>query len=141
LLTSKVIAPLTFSRKNSDIDIHTGGFPMALFRLYLVAFYIILLVYTGIVITDHGINLLPFFFGDMAKMGWPGQFNLDFMGFLSLSALWTAWRHQFRGAGLVLAVLAFFGGMGFLVPYLLYHLAKGKGDMRVLLLGAERAAQ
>jgi hypothetical protein len=42
--------------------------------------------YTVIVINNHGIGLLPVFFGDMAEMGWPGQFNLDFMCFLALSA-------------------------------------------------------
>ena len=33
-------------------------------------------------------------------MKWFGQFNLDFMGFLILSAIWVAWRNQFSAAGL-----------------------------------------
>ena len=55
----------------------------------------------------------------MAAMGWPGQFNLDFM-FLHLpSALWVAWRHRFSIRGLLLGVLTISGGSGILTAYLL----------------------
>ena len=84
---------------------------MALLRIVLVIHLAILTAYTAIVIGNHGWNLMPVFFGDMALMGWPGQFNLDFIGFLMLSALWTAWRNSFSPLGLALAVVAFFGGM------------------------------
>ena len=57
-------------------------------------------------------NLFPDFFGDMSELTWPGQFNLDFMGFLSLAALWLAWRHEFSPMGLLLGVIGFFGGIG-----------------------------
>jgi hypothetical protein len=77
---------------------------------------------------------MPVFFGDMAAMGWPGQFNLDFMGFLILSALWTAWRNGFSAIGLILAVVAAFGGMAFLSIYLLV-LSLGTGNIRDILLG------
>jgi hypothetical protein len=108
---------------------------MPLFRLGLVVFWLVLLVYTGVVIANHGINLLPVFFGDMAAMAWPGQFNLDFFGFLLLSGLWTAWRNGFSGLGLALGVVAVFGGIGFLAPYLLYLTYQTKGDARAILLG------
>jgi 4-hydroxybenzoate polyprenyltransferase len=84
--------------------------------------------------------LFAIFFGDIARMEWPGQFNLDFLGFLILSGAWTAWRHHFSPAGLVLGLIAFVGGMGFLTIYLLIESARAKGDIRVLLLGARRAA-
>jgi hypothetical protein len=108
---------------------------MTAFRLGLAIFWLVLLVYTGVVIANHGMGLLPIFFGDMAAMAWPGQFNLDFMGFLALSAVWTAWRNGFSALGLALAVIAFFGGIGFLAPYLLYLSYQTKGDARALLLG------
>lgn len=92
---------------------------MNVLRLILIAHLATLTVYSLIVISNHGINLLPVFFGDMAVMAWPGQFNLDFLGFLILSALWTAWRNNFSGLGLLLAIVAFFGGMMFLSIYLL----------------------
>jgi hypothetical protein len=112
---------------------------MAAFRLYLGALFAILLVYTGLVIADHGANLMPIFFGDIAKMGWPGQFNLDFLGMLTLSGLWTAWRNRFSGAGIVLGLLAFNLGAPFLCLYLLILTGQSRGDMRVVLLGRERA--
>ncbi|NCA01748.1 MAG: hypothetical protein EBS87_06085, partial [Sphingomonadaceae bacterium] len=89
------------------------------FRIYLILSWIALLIYTALVIADHGMGLLPIFFGDIGRMGWPGQFNLDFMLMLSLSALWTAWRNGFSALGLGLGLIAFFGGAGFLLPYLL----------------------
>ncbi|MCZ8321723.1 MAG: hypothetical protein O9296_09085 [Novosphingobium sp.] len=113
---------------------------MALFRLFLAACLVAIVAYTSVTIANHGWNLLPVFFGDLLEMGWPGQFNLDFMTFLALSAIWVAWRHQFSTAGLGLAVLAFFGGMLFLSVYLLIHLQRSRGDMKVVLLGEGRAA-
>jgi hypothetical protein len=70
-------------------------------------------------VAGSGWNLLAVFFGDMRQVGWPGQFNLDFMQMLTLSAIWVAWRHRFSPAGLVFAGLAFFGGSLFLSAYLL----------------------
>lgn len=112
---------------------------MAMFRLFLATFLLILLGYTAVVIAEHGLDLLPVFFGDMAQMTWPGQFNLDFFGFLLLSGLWVAWRHQFSPSGLALAVLAALGGMGFLCIYLLAVSAQTRGDIKTMLLGPRRA--
>ena len=110
---------------------------MNFFRGFLILLWAILAAYTAVVLSKQGLNLFPYFFGDMAKVEWPGQFNLDFMMFLSLSALWTAWRHKFSAAGLGLAVVAFFGGIGFLAPYLLYLSFKTGGDAKAILLGAQ----
>ena len=111
---------------------------MALFRAFLLAFLIVLAAYTGVVVARHGLGLLPVFFGDIGAVAWPGQFNLDFLGFLMLSALWVAWRHRFSAAGLALALLAFFGGMGFLTVYLLVQTGRTKGDVAALLMGPSR---
>lgn len=111
---------------------------MSLFRLFLALMAATLAVYTGIVIADHGMGLLSVFFGDMSRMGWPGQFNLDFMFMLALSALWTAWRNEFSGPGLLLALLAFFFGAMFLTLYLLVLSYRCGGDPRRVLLGESR---
>jgi len=111
---------------------------MAAFRILLVCFIIAIISYTGFVIYHHGWNLFPVFFGDIAAMTWPGQFNLDFMGFLTLSGLWLAWRHHFSPGGLALGVLGFFGGISVLAPYLLITSYKANGDIKVLLLGKVR---
>lgn len=113
---------------------------MKAFRLLLIVQVTGLFIYTGLVGIAHGWSLLPVFFGDIAAMNWPGQFNLDFTMFLSLSGLWLAWRNHFSGGGLVLGLVGFFGGMLFLAPYLLFVSFQEKGDIRAVLLGGKRAA-
>lgn len=108
---------------------------MRWFRLYLMVLVVGLGTYTMIVGSRHGWNLLPIFFGDMVAMTWPGQFNADFTCFLSLSALWLAWRNRFSAAGLLLGVLGFFGGMMVLAPYLLWTSWRHDGDVAAMLLG------
>ncbi len=104
-----------------------------------MAMWLVLVVYTMAVIGQWGLNLFPQFFGDIAAMGWPGQFNLDFMMMLFLSALWTAWRNRFTALGIGLAIVAFLGGAGFLLPYLAYLCWKHTDDPARVLLGDNRA--
>lgn len=105
------------------------------FYLFLLVMWGALAFYTGHVIAHHGMNLFAVFFGDMAKWSWAGQFNLDFMMMLVLSASWTAWRNSFSPAGLGLAVVAFLGGAGFLLPYLTYLAWRHDGDTAAILTG------
>lgn len=113
---------------------------MTLFRLFLVACMLAILGYIAVTIAHHGWNLVPIFFGDIARMGWPGQFNLDFLCFLLLAGIWVSWRHHFRPAGLALGLVAVFGGMMFLSVYLLVQSLMTRGDVAALMLGPERAA-
>jgi hypothetical protein len=112
---------------------------MTAFRIFLAVIFIGILIITGIVGLNHGWNLLPIFFGDMAAMTWPGQFNSDFMCFLMLSGLWLAWRHHFSPGGLLLGLVGVFGGIMILAPYLFFASYRANGDMKVLLLGRARA--
>ena len=112
---------------------------MSAFRILLVAILATIVVYTVVVIANHGLGLLPIFFGDIARMEWPGQFNLDFLGFLVLSGFWLAWRHHFSPGGLALGVLGLFGGAPVLTTYLLVASFAVDGDVEALLLGPERA--
>ena len=96
---------------------------------------VLLVGFTAMVVSNHGLNLLPVFFGDMAAGGWPGQFNADFLTFLVLSSIWTAWRNAFSGIGLLLAVCAFLLGGAFLLTYLLYLSRKTQGDWAMIMLG------
>ena len=99
---------------------------MSALRLFLFAYALCLGVYTAIVVADHGWDLFSVFFGDIIAVTWAGQFNADFMGFLALSALWTASRNRYSPTGLGLAVVAFLGGMMFLAIYLLWLSGKAK---------------
>lgn len=114
---------------------------MAAFRLLLCTILTTVVVYTLIVIGNHGLGLLPNFFGDIAKMEWPGQFNLDFFGFLVLSGFWLAWRHHFTPLGLALGVLGLFEGVPVLTAYLLVTTFGVNGDVKALLLGPVRATK
>jgi hypothetical protein len=113
---------------------------LTVFRALLVTLWFVLAGYTTVVVANHGVGFLKIFFGDMMAMGWPGQFNLDFMFLLLLSALWVAWRHRFSRAGLLLGVLAMFGGSLFLAAYLLVVTRQARGDMKEVMLGKSRAA-
>jgi len=112
---------------------------MQAFRIYLVVIVLCLGTYTMMVGMNHGWNLIPVFFLDIVAMTWAGQFNADFTSFLLLSGLWVAWRNQFSGSGIALAVVAIFGGMMFLAPYLLYLSFQATGKVNVMLLGESRS--
>ena len=103
--------------------------------VFALALWAILVGYTSIVVARHGMGLLPIFFGDIARIEWPGQFNLDFTLMLTVSASWTAWRNRFRPGGLVLALLAFGFGAAFLLLYSSYLIFKHRGDPAAVLLG------
>jgi hypothetical protein len=113
---------------------------MTAFRTLLAFFFVAITGYTGVVAWNHGLDLFSVFLGDMARLGWPGQFNLDFTCMLALSGLWVSWRHRFRAAGVLLGLVAFFGGILFLSAYLFVESFRAKGDVASLLLGENRAA-
>lgn len=112
---------------------------MVLFRTVLVVLFTCVVSYTVVVVENHGMGLFSIFFRDIAAMGWPGQFNVDFSCFLMLSGLWLSWRHHFSPAGLALGVLGFFGGAPVLTAYLFFASLAAKGDVKELLLGKVRA--
>ena len=112
---------------------------MTMFRLFLAAILLTILVYTFQVGAVHGWDLIPVFFAAIGDWSWQGQFNVDFTCFLLLSGLWVAWRNDFSPLGLLLAPVASFGGALFLSAYLLILSFQVKGDAVALLLGSKRA--
>lgn len=113
---------------------------MFFFRAFLLLFALALAAYTLQVSLVHGMGLVPVFMGDLAAMTWSGQFNLDFLGYWLLAALWLFWRGGFTLKGAVPALLALALGGLFLAPYLLYLSFRLKGDVPALLLGDRRKA-
>jgi hypothetical protein len=110
------------------------------FRILLVAIIGIVGIYTVFVIGQHGMDFLSPFYADIAKMGWPGQFNMDFQAFLILGSLWLMWRNHFSLLGLLFGLVIFAGGAPFLCGYLLVVMLKDRADMAELLLGKTRVA-
>ena len=113
---------------------------MTALRNLAALFLALIAVYTVFAISNDGFDLVTPFIGDIFSVGWSGQFNLDFMMYLILSALWIAWRHDFSGAGLALAAVASVGGMLFFAAYLLVQIGRAEGDVDRLVLGDRRAA-
>lgn len=104
-------------------------------KLILSAMLLGLVIYTSIVVANHGWNFLSDYFGNIFAINWSGQINLDFASYLILSALWVAWRHAFSGSGIILALIALVAGMLFFSAYLLVAIGKADGDIKKLLLG------
>ena len=113
---------------------------MTLFRIGLGLMLAVLTAYTAAVVAHFGPDLFGVFFGDIGRLAWPGQFDLDFLFLLSLSALWVAWRHGFSRAGLGLAVLAFFLGSSFLTVYLIVLSVWTRGRVVEMLVGDRAVA-
>lgn len=114
---------------------------MLAFRLLLSTVVVVVGVYTVPVVVDDGLGaLFPTFFGDIAAVHWPGQFNLDFFCFLIFSGTWIAWRHRFSAGGIALGIGGVFLGAPYLGIYLLVQASRVGDDAAVLLLGPERAA-
>jgi len=112
---------------------------MKAFRIVLVSMFVSIVVYTAIAGLQHGWNLIPIFFNDIAAMTWPGQFNFDFSLFLIFSGLWVSWRNHFSLGGLILGSFAIVLGAMFLSAYLLYLSFKTNGNIKEMLLGKTRA--
>ncbi len=114
---------------------------MNFFRLFLAIGIVGITGYTSVTIANHGINFLPIFFRDLAAMGWPGQFNLDFYCFLLLTGFWAAWRNHFSAGGIMLGLAMTLLGFPLLSAYLLICSFKANGDVKVMLLGEARSRQ
>ena len=110
---------------------------MLILRGYLVIVFLILGAYTGIVMSQYGLNFVPSVFEVIGAKTWPGQFTLDFATYLVLSAAWVMWRHRFSAFGIVAGIAVWIGGMMLLAPYLLYAIREAKGDAKQLLLGEQ----
>jgi hypothetical protein len=112
---------------------------MTFLRIFLLAAFLCVAVYTIIAGLGNGWDLGAVFLSDLTAFNWSGQFNLDFLTYLWLSALWLAWRHHFSPLGIILALIASVGGMLFLAIYLLVVSFQTNGDLKALLLGEHRA--
>jgi len=94
---------------------------MIFFRVLLIFVFCVLSAYTLLVVSGHGLNLFSVFFGDMQKISWAGQFNLDFMFMLLFSAIWVMWRHHYSLSGIALGVVAFLVARRFCVFICLFR--------------------
>lgn len=111
---------------------------MSVLRVYLSLAFAIVAIYAVFSIATDGWNFFPILFENLAALGWSGHFNIDFLTYLWLSAIWIAWRHEFSAAGIGLALIGSIAGMLFFAPYLLVVSFRSGGDIKALLLGEGR---
>ncbi len=113
---------------------------MMILRIVAIFYFVAVAALTYTAASQTGMNLSEVFIGDITAMNWSGQFNVDFLAYLSLSAIWIGWRHKFSTGGILLMPLAQVGGILFLTPYLLWAIADAKGDPVKLLVGDRASA-
>ena len=112
---------------------------MILLRVLLAVMVIVVSAYTFFTLQIDGLALFEIAAGDLAAMGWRGQFVLDFVCYLLLSFIWIAWRHEFSLAGIVFGLLASQLGIIFFASYVIVVSLQCQGDMKQILLGERRA--
>ncbi|CAN1211727.1 DUF2834 domain-containing protein [Tumidithrix helvetica PCC 7403] len=108
---------------------------MTLLRAFLIASILLIFPLSIYVIITMGINWPAIYFGDLLKLDWRSQFNVDLLISLCLLAIWVMWREGFTPKGILFGFLSFFGGTMFGCPYLLFAIYKANGDPKAVLLG------
>lgn len=94
-----------------------------------------IVIYTYFASQNAGWGLFDVFIGDLMKINWNGQFNLDFSCYLLLSAIWIMWRNHFKISSVLFAIVAMIVGIMVFAPYLLYLLSVEKGNLKKVLVG------
>ena len=110
---------------------------MQFLRGVLIVMILVIYGYTAVVMGRDGFDFISPFLSNIRAVNWSGQFNLDFMCYLGMSAAWVAWRHRFSSAGLGMAALAAVFGFMFLAPYVVVAMTRAKGNVTMLVLGEQ----
>lgn len=110
---------------------------MIALRLFLVLGWIAVAVFTAVAASRQPLNDGMVFVTDIAAMSWRGAFNVDFICYVALLALWVMWRHRFSALGILWGLLCLCGGTLFSFAYLLVVSLQVRGDVRALLLGQQ----
>lgn len=105
------------------------------FQALLIAQTIGLLTYTLFAFKTEGANLFRVFSNNVFLLNWSGQFNLDFLCYLTLSGIWIMWRNKFKTTSILLGVLAMVIGIVLFAPYLLWLINKENGDLKRVIIG------
>lgn len=106
-----------------------------LFKTLLIVQTIGLLAYTFIAFKTEGADLFSVFANNILMLNWSGQFNLDFLCYLTLSGFWIMWRNKFTQKSILLGVIAMILGIVLFAPYLLWLINKENGDIKRVVIG------
>jgi hypothetical protein len=106
-----------------------------LFKTLLIVQTIGLLTYTYFAFQTEGADLFSVFINNVLSLNWSGQFNLDFLCYLTLSGFWIMWRNKFTNKSILLGLVAMVFGIVLFAPYLLWLTNKENGDIKRILIG------
>jgi hypothetical protein len=106
-----------------------------LFKILLIVQTIGLLAYTFFAFQTEGADLFSVFTNNVLSLNWSGQFNLDFLCYLTLSGFWIMWRNKFTIKSVLLGLVAMVLGIVMFAPYLLWLTNKENGDIKRVLIG------
>lgn len=106
-----------------------------LFKTLLIVQTIGLLIYTFLAYKTGGTDLFSVFANNLLSLNWSGQFNLDFLCYLTLSGFWIMWRNKFTTKSIILGLVAMVLGIVLFAPYLLWLTSKENGNINRVLIG------
>lgn len=106
-----------------------------LFKTLLIVQTIGLLTYTFFAYQTEGADLISVFAQNVFSLNWSGQFNLDFLCYLTLSGIWIMWRNKFSNKSILLGVAAMILGILLFAPYLFWLTNKENGEIKRILIG------
>jgi hypothetical protein len=106
-----------------------------LFKTLLMVQTIGLLTYTLFAFQKEGADLWSVFTNNVLSLNWSGQFNLDFICYLTLSGFWIMWRNKFTNKSIVLGLVAMVLGIVLFAPYVLWLTNKENGNIKRVLIG------
>lgn len=106
-----------------------------LFKTLLIVQTIGLLTYTYFAFQTEGADLFSVFTHNILSLNWSGQFNLDFLCYLTLSGLWIMWRNKFTNKSILLGLVAMVLGIVLFAPYLIWLTYKENGEIKRILIG------
>ncbi|TAG05651.1 MAG: hypothetical protein EAZ44_03145 [Cytophagia bacterium] len=106
-----------------------------LFKILLTVQTVALLAYTFIAYQREGADLFSVFISNIQSLTWSGQFNLDFLCYLTLSGLWIMWRNKFSGSSILFGIIAAILGIVVFAPFLLWLLYKENADLKRVFIG------
>ncbi|TAD86929.1 MAG: hypothetical protein EAY75_06880 [Bacteroidetes bacterium] len=107
----------------------------SLFKTVLIVQTIGLLTYTFFAFQTEGADLFSVFTNNVLSLNWSGQFNLDFLCYLTLSGFWIMWRDKFTKKSIILGLVAMVLGIVMFAPYLLWLTNKENVNIKRVLIG------
>src|SRR5271170_990371 len=112
---------------------NSGGATMkvglTLFRVLMVIAWLAMVWISYVAIRDMGASVAVKIFFDDYNHPWRAQFNSDFLVHLLLAMTWFLYRFKSPWKGILCAVLTWFIGSVFVLPFIFVTLARNGGNV------------